>query len=189
MADISEENPIRDPQSENQKRYQEIQIMIMEYTETIKAMAEVEAKIKSTQLLQLLYGPQDRERYQNEIARWNEEKSRLEVELNLSVPCPITGCLHHAQILQIKSNLNLNRKPNLTQNIERQLEVSSEGFKTPAKTAKQPKVISSTITKTVNKFNTLRINNQVDVAEAIPPPSDKIPPVMLRLTSNYNLLL
>ncbi|GFU56452.1 hypothetical protein NPIL_617571 [Nephila pilipes] len=126
-----------------------------------------------------------------EMQRWNEEKTRIEGELNQYIPCPITGCIHHAQIAQLKTNfnINLNLSQNLTPGKNRQLETSADGFKTPSKTVKQPKVINPTITETVNKFNTLRINNQVDVAEAIPPPSDKIPPLMLRLTNDYNLLL
>ncbi|GFT22081.1 hypothetical protein NPIL_680991 [Nephila pilipes] len=167
------------------------------YSETIQKITEVEAIIKKAQLLPFLYGPQDHDLHREEMARWMEELKKTEGELNLAIPCPINGCIHHAQIAKLKNNCNFNlistptKNPNLNLNKKRQLDVSTEGFKIPSKTAKQSqaKIVTPTINETLNKFNTLRINNQVDVAEAIPPPIEKIPPVMLHITQkNYNLL-
>ncbi|GFS77670.1 hypothetical protein NPIL_602591 [Nephila pilipes] len=111
--EISNETPIQDlPLEDNIKKCQNVQYYIEAYTETIQKITEVEAIIKKAQLLPFLYGPQGHELHREEMMRWNEELKKIEGELNLAIPCPINGYIHHAQIAQLKSTCNLN--PSLT---------------------------------------------------------------------------
>ncbi|GFS47957.1 hypothetical protein NPIL_224801, partial [Nephila pilipes] len=108
--EISNETPNQDlPLEDNIKKCQNVQYYIEAYTETIQKITEVEAIIKKAQLLPFLYGPQDHELHREEMMRWNEELKKIEGELNLAIPCPINGCIHHAQL---KPTCNLN--PSLT---------------------------------------------------------------------------
>ncbi|GFU16518.1 hypothetical protein NPIL_581401 [Nephila pilipes] len=95
--EISNETPNQDlPLEDNIKKCQNVQYYIEAYTETIKKITEVEVIIKKAQLLPFLYGPQDHELHREEMMRWNEELKKIEGELNLAIPCPINGCIHHA---------------------------------------------------------------------------------------------
>ncbi|GFT95190.1 hypothetical protein NPIL_421531 [Nephila pilipes] len=146
--------------------------------------------MRHAQLFPFLYGAQDMEKLQLELQRWKNEKENIEGKLSLLYPCPNPGCLHNQQLNIIMSNINSKTNNLPTTNKKRQHENTADGFIIPTKTAKQPKILQNkSITETLSKFNTLRINNIVDVAEALPPPSIKIPPVMMKLNSNYDLLL
>ncbi|GFT18317.1 hypothetical protein NPIL_532141, partial [Nephila pilipes] len=185
MADISEQNTNDLPLPEDAQRCNNINFAIEKLRLTNKSICEVEAKIQLIPQFPFCYGPDDLRLAKEELNRWIAERSENLGELNLCLPCPITECLHNSQF-------GTKISPSLNQNKKRQHDATNDNnFQIPLKTAKQSKITknNNTITETVNKFNTLRINNQVDVAEALSPPQDKIQPVMLRLTADYNLIL
>ncbi|GFS65476.1 hypothetical protein NPIL_439551 [Nephila pilipes] len=110
MADVTAiENSENEPSREDTRKCENINFVINQLVQTNNVIFALEAKLNTIPLFPHCYGPNEMEEVRKELTRFKEERTRNQGEFNLSLPCPIKGCLHHSQFNNTNLNLNFNQ--------------------------------------------------------------------------------
>ncbi|GFR01423.1 uncharacterized protein TNCT_297161 [Trichonephila clavata] len=136
-----------------------------------------------------------KQQLEEEAANLDEKIKFLEGKMSVLLPCPVPLCKHNfkyksnrkrmAELIIKPAKLNPKLNPKLNSKIAKTEENKTNDFKIPRKTAKTVPVETNTEIPINNSFAALNTANK-DAEEVITP---KIRPIMMKLYSNYNLVL